>query len=102
MIVCIQNKKEVKGKTKPDNFILSIRLKGAEAMRFWSVMDNAKSRDAYCERTDVTRELFGLNPPQYLTKGDIEFFRTGKKVAKTGILAAEITLTSDKRKKKTG
>jgi hypothetical protein len=69
-----------KGKNfKSDNFILSLRLKGAEALRFWSVLDVAKGRDPYAERTDVIRELLGLEELRLLTEEDLSFFRTGRK-----------------------
>jgi hypothetical protein len=79
--MCIQTiSKMSKGKNfKSDNFILSLRLKGAEALRFWAVLDIAKSRNAYAERTDVIRELLGLDELNLLTADDMSFFRSGKK-----------------------
>ena len=62
-----------------DKVILSLRLRGAEAVRFRSVMDEAQRRNPYAARTDVLRELLGLNAPAVLTEKDIIFFRTGSK-----------------------
>jgi hypothetical protein len=62
-----------------DNTILAVRLKGAEAARFWKIMDLAKQRNPYADKSDVIRELLGIAPPTALTREDIEYFRTGKK-----------------------
>ena len=81
MNCCIQTNDIVaKGKNfQSDNFILSIRLKGAEAVRFWAIFDSAKQRNPYAERSDVVRELLGLDAASLLTKDELTFFRTGEK-----------------------
>lgn len=62
-----------------DKTILSVRLKEPEAVRFWQIMDAAKSRNVYVDKSDVIRELLGLAPPVALTLDEIAFFRTGRK-----------------------
>lgn len=62
-----------------DRTILSLRLKENEAVRFWELMDKAKSRNPYVDKSDVIRELLELSPPHALTVAEIKFFRTGKK-----------------------
>jgi hypothetical protein len=69
----------VKSPRDLDNVVLSLRLRGAEAVRFWAVLDKAQARNPYADRTDVLRELLGLNAPAVLTAADIEFFRNGNK-----------------------
>ena len=65
-----------------DNTVLSLRLTGAEAVRFWSIMDAAKARNPYAGKSDIYRELLGLTPPNALTAEEINFFRSGKRVQK--------------------
>ena len=84
MIRCIQNYAMPKERDL-DNTVLSLRLTSPEAARFWRIMDAAKARNAYVGKSDIARELLGINPPTALTKGEIEFFRTGKK---EGVLVA--------------
>jgi hypothetical protein len=62
-----------------DRTILSLRLKEAEAVRFWTLMDKAKTQNPYVDKSDIIRELLGLSPPHALTEKEILFFRTGKK-----------------------
>jgi hypothetical protein len=62
-----------------DNTTLAVRLKPPEAVRFWELMDRAKAKDSYIDKSDVIRELLGLSPPNILTRAEIEYFRTGKK-----------------------
>lgn len=106
MDTCIQTSGTVKRDL--DNTILTLRLNGAEAARFWRLMDEAKARNAYAGKSDVVRELLGLNPPTVLTENEIHFFRTGEKKAgvltnsKKGILATDIHLGNAGRKRKTG
>lgn len=40
---CIQTNRRMKERD-PDNVVLSVRLRGADAVRFWKVMDTAKAR----------------------------------------------------------
>ena len=75
---CIQNTSTMKERDL-DNVVLSLRVRGAEAVRFWKIMDLAKSRNPYVDRTVVLRELLGLSKPNILTIDDINFFRTGNK-----------------------
>jgi hypothetical protein len=74
MLMGIQNTERVT--RDDDNVVLSVRLRGADAARFWRVMDTAKSRNAYCDRSDVIRELLGLDPPSLLTAEEIKHFRS--------------------------
>lgn len=79
MGACIQNYRTVKRDL--DNTVLSIRLTGAEAARFWRIMDDVKARNAYIGKSDVARELLGLVPAHALSPEEIHFFRTGEKSA---------------------
>lgn len=95
MGIGIQNTNLMKGERNLDNVVLSIRVRGAEAVRFWKIMDLAKSRNPYADRTVVLRELFGLSKPDILTTEDIEYFRQGKKsdliaVPHKGLLSEEV------------
>jgi hypothetical protein len=60
-----------------DNTVVSLRLKGADAARYWRIMDAAKHRNPYIDKSDVIRELVGLDPPKLLTAQEIEHFRHG-------------------------
>jgi hypothetical protein len=64
-----------------DNVVVSIRLRGDEAVRYWGLMDLAKARNFYANLTDVWREVIGLDKPNLLTFDEIHWFRTGKKRA---------------------
>jgi hypothetical protein len=67
-----------------DNTLFSFRLKNPEAVRFWELMDKAKERNAYIDKADVFRDVFrelvGITKPNLLTREEIEYFRTGKKL----------------------
>lgn len=102
MSTCIQNENPVTKAAK--NPILTIRLNDAEQARFWRLMDAARERSAYAGKSDILRELLGLNPPSVLTTAEINFFRTGQKKpgmfhSQTGMLATEITLTKERKTK---
>lgn len=58
-----------------DNVVLSLRLKNAEARRFWKLMDIGKKRNPYIDRTNIIRELLELDQPKILTETEIRFFR---------------------------
>jgi|GEM_PF-4619215 len=58
-----------------DNVVLSLRLRGADAARFWRIMDTAKAKNPYIDKSDVIRELIGLDPPTILSLSEIEHFR---------------------------
>jgi hypothetical protein len=77
MNTCIQNYNPVKKAT--DNPLLTIRLNEPENVRFWRLMELAKGRNPYAGKSDVLRELLGLNQPGVLTSDEIHFFRTGEK-----------------------
>ncbi len=79
MMKCIQIYGVAKNERDLDNVVVSLRLRGAEAVRFWIIMDKAKEKDHYADRTDVLRELLRLDPLELLTEHDIAFFRTGEK-----------------------
>lgn len=79
-----------------DNVVVSVRLRGADAARFWRVMDEAKARNPYIDKSDVIRELLGLDPPKCLTVKEVQHFR-GPGTA--GIDATEITLSKPQRRK---
>lgn len=64
-----------------DNVVVSIRLRGADAARYWRVMDEAKARNPYIDKSDVIRELLGLDPPRCLTDVEIAHFRDPVKQA---------------------
>jgi hypothetical protein len=49
-----------------------------EATRFWELMDKVKEKNAY--KSDAFRELLELAPPNLLTKEEIHYFRTQKKL----------------------
>lgn len=93
-----------KGERDLDNVVLSLRLRGAEAARFWRIMDVAKLRNPYADRSDVLRELLKLSPLAVLTPADVTFFRTGEKETKeTGrrstVKASAIKLDATKETK---
>jgi hypothetical protein len=58
-----------------NSVVISLRLKGAEAVRFWNLLDKAKDKNPYIDKSHVIRELLGLDPPKILTQADIERFR---------------------------
>lgn len=63
----------------PENEVLSLRVKGAEAARFKRIMDIAKERNPYVDKSNVIRELLGLNDLIVLNDDDVAFFRTGER-----------------------
>lgn len=79
MNTCIQN--YVQMDKNLDNVVVSIRLRGADAARYWRVMDEAKARNPYIDKSDVIRELLGLDPPRCLTATEIAHFRNPVKQA---------------------
>lgn len=79
MNACIQNYTVPIKERDFDNTVLSLRLTSVEAVRFWRIMDDAKSRNPYVGKSDVYRELFGLAKPVALTAEEIKYFRTGEK-----------------------
>jgi hypothetical protein len=80
MNTCIQNEYPMVRDRDLDNVVLSVRLKGAEAVRFWRIMDAAKARNPYIDKSHVIRELLGLDAPKVVTLKEIQQFRSGKKV----------------------
>lgn len=66
MNICLQNT-NVKPERDLNNVVVSVRLKNADAVRFWRSMDAAKHRNPYIDRSDVIRELMGLDPPSCVT-----------------------------------
>ena len=87
-----------KGERDLDNVVLSLRLRGAEAARFWRVMDTAKSRNAYIDRSDVLKELLELAPLEVLTDEDVRFFRTGLKDVKVSQKKQTVAVLKEKAK----
>lgn len=83
-----------------DNVVVSIRLRGADAARYWRVMDQAKARNPYIDKSDVIRELLGLNPPGCLTLAEIEHFRGTKSSVQK--VKGDLVLASDRRNRKAG
>lgn len=77
MSICIQNGRMAKVQYS-DNFVLSVRLKGGDAMRFWTIFDRALTRNYEADRSNIVRELLGLDPLFFITQADAEYFRTGK------------------------
>lgn len=79
MQTCIHTKSVASNERDYDKTVISLRLKPAEAVRFWKIMDAAKSRNAFVGKSDVYRELIGLDKPRALTQAEIDHFR-GKRV----------------------
>lgn len=79
MNICIQTPTIMDKERDWNNASVSIRLKAGDATRYWTVMDRAKKRNPYCDKSDVIKELLGLAKPSLLTKEDLHYFRTGNK-----------------------
>jgi hypothetical protein len=62
-----------------DAYWLTIRIKPAEAARFIKLFKKALEKEPGTEKTDLIREILGLDSPNLLTEEDIEFFRSGVK-----------------------
>ena len=77
----IQNYAVAKNERDVSNTVLTLRLNEAEAMRFWRIMDAAKERNPYVGKSDIIRELLGINSLKALTPDELIFFRTGEKQA---------------------
>lgn len=58
-----------------NSVVISLRLRGPEAVRFWNLLDKAKQKNPYIDKSHVIRELIGLDPPTILTAADIDRFR---------------------------
>ena len=58
---------------------ISLWLREAEAVRYLELWDRVQKRSPYIKKSDMNRELLGLEKPQALTDAEITFFRTGKK-----------------------
>lgn len=71
-----------------DNVVVCVRLRGPDAARFWRVMDAAKHRNPYIDRSNVMRELLGLDPPGALTADEIKHFQGHNAVLKNGVEVA--------------
>lgn len=96
MKTCIQNYAMSSKERDFDNTVLSLRLTSPEAVRFWRVMDAAKTRNAYVGKSDIVRELLGINAPTALTQSEITFFRTGER---KGVLSfGRVKLKDEKSK----
>jgi hypothetical protein len=65
-----------------DTVVLSLRLKGSEAVRYVHVLEAAFKRNPYIDKSHAIRELLGLAEPSVLTSQEIAFFRTGNRKAK--------------------
>lgn len=76
---------------------VSLRLRDDEAERYWKVMDSAKSKNPYIDKTDVIRELFGLDPPNLVTKEELRYFRTAKDSVEATLNGREIAPNSSSR-----
>ena len=77
-----------------DNVVVSIRLRGSEAVRYWKLMDVAKARNPYAHMSHVIREMLGLDPPNLVTKEELEHFRTAKKSVEATLDGRKITPSS--------
>jgi hypothetical protein len=97
MQLCIQD--YVSMKRDLENTVLSFRLTPSEAKRFWQIMDDAKRRNPYINKTDVIRELCGLTKPVALSPKEIAAFRSAEE---SGILTTEITTKAPKSKRRLG
>ena len=99
MNTCIQNTIVPNKKKNFDSEILSLRLNSVESVRFWKIMDAAKARNPYAGRSDIIRELLGLQEPQALTKKEITFFRNSNtNKGKTPL----VEIGKKEKKRKTG
>lgn len=76
---CIQNYKLMRREPNPDNEVLSIRIKDGEAFRFYNLFMAALAKNKHIDKSNIIRELIGLDEPELLTVSEIEYFRTGKK-----------------------
>jgi hypothetical protein len=76
--------------TDPHDQIISIRFTRSEAERFWQLMAKIKERAPYTLKTDIAREVFGLNPPLMLTPKEIEFVRTGNLPTRTTLVKTDM------------
>ena len=74
MQTCIQTSAVAKDRDY-DKTVISLRLGSAEAVRYWRVMDDVKARNPYVGKSDVIRELLGLQKPTALKQSEIDFFR---------------------------
>lgn len=99
---CIQNYAVPKKEQNIEKAVVTLRLAGADAVRWHRIMDIAKARDHYISASDVLRELLGLTKPQGLTVEDMKFFRTGDKGSverPSGTLSGNLTLTKNEAAK---
>lgn len=62
-----------------DAVVISLRLKGPEAVRFIHLLEKARAKNPYIDKTHVIRELIGLDPPTILTEKEVEHFRHNHK-----------------------
>jgi len=45
------------------DIVLTLRLKGAEAMRYRRMLELGRSRSIYADKSSIIRELFGAKKP---------------------------------------
>lgn len=78
---------------------MSIRLQESENLRFWKLMDAAKKKNPYLDKSHVIRELLGLAPLNILTAADLRYFQTGEKnagIPKNTMPGGALKFSSDK------
>lgn len=75
MDTCIQNNARMPANT--EFRVISLSLNAEEQERYQKVLDIAKDRHAYINKTHVIRELIGISDPAILTAKEIEYFRKG-------------------------
>lgn len=62
----------------PDLVVISLRLVGAEGMRFKHLEAAVLERNKFVPRTTIIRELLELDPPDVLSRDEIKHFRQGR------------------------
>lgn len=70
----------VRKEDPPDTVTISLRLTGAEGMRFQNLEAKVKERMPFVPRSVIIRELIGLDYPNALTKEEIAHFRKPEKI----------------------
>ncbi len=85
-----------------DRASISLRIKDAEAIRYNRLWVTAKQRSPFMEKSDMIRELLGLDPPSYVTAEELQFFRTGAKFNAVIKTPKEMSNEIKKPKRRTG
>lgn len=70
--------KRIRKDDPPDLAIISLRLTGAEGMRFKNLEATVHARNKFVPRSSIIRELIGLDAPDVLTEAEIAHFRNNR------------------------